>query len=191
MTVRLGSRNPLVVVTGGHDAGKSFFCMRVVRAAQRRGMSVGGVITHKLIVEGEEVRYVEDIGSGEYRLLYRCRPEAGPSHRQPSPETVRWAQAVLESAADRDLLVLDELGPLELYSGGGWDNALRLLERRADRLTLVVVADGLLGRFHAEVAHREMSLVELSTDTREESLVAMLAWLPSYSRGVRPGAIAA
>jgi len=183
MDVRLRTRNPLVVVTGGHDAGKSFFCMRVVRAARRRGLTVGGLITHKLIVEGEEVRYVEDVGSGEYRLLYRCRPDAGPSRRKPALETVSWAEHALEAAAERDLLVLDELGPLELYSGGGWEAALPLVERRADRLTLVVVGDGLLGRFHAEVARRDVSLVELSTDTREESLAATLVWLTHRSRG--------
>jgi len=183
MDVTLRAGNPLVVVTGGHDAGKSFFCMRVVRAARRRGLTVGGLITHKLIVEGEEVRYVEDIGSGEYRVLYRCRPDAGPSQRRPAPETVRWADDALEAAAESDLLVLDELGPLELYSREGWEAALPVLERRTDRLTLVVVGDGLLGRFHAEVARRDLSLVELSPDTREESLAATLAWLSRRRRG--------
>jgi len=184
MTVRLQTRNPLVVVTGGHDAGKSFFCMRVVRAARRRGLSVGGLISHKLIVDGEEVRYGEDIGRAEYRLLYRCRPDAGPSQRRPSLETVRWAEEVIAAAQESDLLVLDELGPLELYSGGGWEATLPLLERRADRLSLVVVGNGLLGRFNAAVAHHEMSLLELSTDTREESLAAILAWLPGQGAGV-------
>jgi len=77
--------------------------------------------------------------------------------------------------------VLDELGPHELVSGGGWLGALGLLERRAERPTLVVVGDGLIGRFRAALPRRDTSLIALSEETREESLAAMLAWLSGHS----------
>jgi nucleoside-triphosphatase THEP1 len=183
--------NPVVVVTGGHDAGKSLFCMRVVRAAQRRGLSVGGLITHKLVVDDAEIRFVEDVARREYRLLYRCRTDAGLLARNPSAETIGWAEDVLERAAECDLLVLDELGPHELVSGDGWEGALALLERRAERPTLVVVGDGLLGRFRAALPRRDTSLVALSDENREESLAAMLAWLSGYSTNGRRSVSAA
>jgi len=181
----------VVVVTGGHGAGKSHFCMRVVRAAQRRGLSVGGLITHKLEVDDTEIRFVEDVSRRVYRLLYRCRPDVGPLGRTPLPETIGWAEGVLEREAECDLLVLDELGPHELVGSDGWGGALALLERRAERPTLVVVGDGLVGRFHAALPRRETSVIALSEETRDESLAAMLAWLSGHptNGGRRPAAV--
>ena len=56
-------------------------------------------------------------------------------------ESVRWGRHELDRCltGSTDLLVIDQLGPLELLAGSGWVNAVRVLHEGRYGLALVVV----------------------------------------------------
>jgi nucleoside-triphosphatase THEP1 len=67
------------------------------------------------------------------------------------PATLERARAIIRDADPSGLLVVDEVGPLELAGGGLWP-ALRDVLRRQDRTTLLVVREEILAGLSAALA---------------------------------------
>ena len=61
-----------------------------------------------------------------------------------APETIGWGNIVLAEATPCQLLVVDELGPLELERKGGWQEAFDVLRRGHFALALVVIRSELV-----------------------------------------------
>jgi len=58
--------------------------------------------------------------------------------------TLAWCNSLLANAGDADLLVVDELGPLELEQNGGWIQGIRAVDAGRFRMGLLVVRPRLL-----------------------------------------------
>lgn len=123
----------VALVSGAIGAGKTTACQKVVGAARARGYTCGGLLTPALIEEGCKVGILGvDLTSGECRVLARKdRDLGGPcvGCYHFTADAFAWANAVIASAVEAgcDLLVVDEIGPLELIQGGGLAPALDLL----------------------------------------------------------------
>lgn len=150
----------VALVSGAIGAGKTTVCQKVVEAARARGFACGGLLTPALIEDGRKVGIVGvDLGSGERRVLARTDhdlggPCVGCYHF--TADAFAWANAVIASAVEAgcDLLVVDEIGPLELVQGGGLAPALDLLSAvpRALIVVRISLVDALRGRL--EVGRR-------------------------------------
>jgi nucleoside-triphosphatase THEP1 len=144
-----------LVVTGPRGCGKTRFCSRLAEEARSRGHRCGGILTRRTSPEGGAARDVEDIAAGQSQPLVPAEGAAASAMRR----TYAWANEVLrEAARSSDLLIVDELGALELEAGEGLSAALGLAGV-ADRSVYVVRA-GLteallmrLGRPRAPVLH--------------------------------------
>lgn len=124
-----------VALLGGEiGAGKTTAGQRIVDLARAWGLTCGGLLTPALIEEGRKVGIVGvDLGSGERRLMARLDRDLGGPRvgcYYFAVDAFTWGNAVIASAADAgcDLLVVDEIGPLELARGGGLAPALDLLD---------------------------------------------------------------
>lgn len=183
----------LVVLTGEPGAGKTTLCVGAADYAQSRGLSVGGLLSLPHPAgDGNEWRRVTDIGSGEWRVLGRLRSPGcdslpplqcenlgggGPavdSAADYAPlswefyaDAFPWANARLARYADEppDVLIVDEVGRLELTRGGGWGSAVPLLAAGGYRLGIAVVRPQLLTVFAARVGPAVSSqIVEVRED---------------------------
>ena len=72
-----------------------------------------------------------------------------------------WGAAVLDSACPCDVLIVDEIGPLELERGQGWANALDVLRAGQFDLAAVVVRPSLIDAFRAAMGGASLSLLAL------------------------------
>lgn len=146
------SRGRIVFLTGAPDAGKTLVCQRVVEAARHKGLRVSGLITEaRRLSSGRIVQTVLNLRTGERRRLadYVGVDEGEPIGRGIAgrfswtfvSESVRWGRHELDRCltGSTDLLVIDQLGPLELVAGSGWVNAVRVLQEARYGLALVVV----------------------------------------------------
>ncbi len=94
---------------------------------RRQGLGVAGVASPRVLRDGKTVGYwVRDLATGEERALCALAPPGIPFRRFFfSPEGLAFANAALGRAArEADVVVVDEVGPLEL-SGGGFAPGLR------------------------------------------------------------------
>jgi len=134
----------LMILTGEIEAGKTTLCTQVADLAQEQGVDLAGVISPPVFSDMEKVAIdVIDLRTGEQR---RLAERTGGENRGPRtrrwqfyPEIVRWGNQVLRSAVPCQLLIVDELGPLELERGEGWTDALEVLDRGEYQQALVVI----------------------------------------------------
>jgi nucleoside-triphosphatase THEP1 len=78
-------------------------------------------------------------------LAERVPPEQSTGRRwRFHPDALIRGDALLRASQDCDLLVIDEIGPLELIDHGGWTSALDVLKEGRYRQALVVIRPGLL-----------------------------------------------
>ena len=164
----------ITVLVGPSGSGKTVLCQRAARVARAAGRDVRGVISPRRY-DGAGVRVGIDLldpATGQrWELAERTAPDplTGRSWRF-VPEALARGAALLAGSGPCDLLIVDELGPLELLEGQGWANALDILRAGAYRRALVVVRPGLLP-----------VLLE-----RLEPLPLHTLWLPGPGQGQAP-----
>jgi nucleoside-triphosphatase len=144
-------RKRLIVVTGDPGTGKSTRCRQVARAAREAGRVVRGYVGTDEPDGGGVKRWLEDLQSGERALLGRmATPEAiaaGAPRWILESSTLARCSRVLEEACPADLLVIDEVGPLELVEERGAMEGVRQALAGDYDVALVVVRPWLVGRF--------------------------------------------
>lgn len=99
--------------------------LRAVALFRQRGLSVGGMVTREVRDLGTCARVgfeVEDLATGRLGWLARVSGGLGPRVGRyvvdiPALEGV-GASAISDAAVHSDVIVIDEVGPMELLSGG-------------------------------------------------------------------------
>ncbi|HHX63400.1 MAG TPA: hypothetical protein GX702_00765 [Chloroflexi bacterium] len=138
-----------VIVTGQRGAGKSTWCDELLRLAVSQGWQVAGVWSPAVFEKDVKVG-IDMVGlpDGERRRLAVLRRDGdtNPFGMRWSfdDETIAWGNAVLANTDAPDLLMIDELGPLEFEHGQGLTEGLRAVDRRRYRLAVIVIRPELL-----------------------------------------------
>ncbi len=165
-------RRPLVLLTGEPGTGKTEVCLCVVDAARHKGLRVTGLVTeaHRLS-SGRIVQTVLNLRTGERRRLadYVGVDEGEPIGRGVAgrfswtfvTESLRWGRHELDRCLTgaSDLLVIDQIGPLELLAGSGWVNAVQVLEEGRFGMAVVVVNPLVVDRLRCRLGASEVTQV--------------------------------
>lgn len=139
------------LLTGTKQVGKTTVCQRVAELARARGYRPQGVLTPALYDgNGAKIGFEAlDLGRGQRWLL--ALTEQGLDGPQIGPYTfdaagLARAIEVLQQACalPGDLLIVDEIGPLELERGQGFAPLLDLLPLPGPGHVLIVVRPALL-----------------------------------------------
>ena len=178
-------RAPLnALVTGEIGVGKSTACRRVIDMAIARGHKVGGILTPAIHdPQGEKTGIaIVDLASREQRLLGvvdQGQPGVKVGRYRFDPESVAWGRRALELAVDDgcDLLVVDEIGHLELRRGEGFVNALDIIPSGTVRRTLTIVRRALVGLYLQRLPGTEMRVFEVTEANRDEMPARISEWL--------------
>jgi nucleoside-triphosphatase THEP1 len=144
------------ILTGAQGSGKTSLLERLVPLVRQRGHTVAGIRAPLVMHAGARIGYnVEDIKTGDTLPLCRIGQRnavetAGPFGFDRTGIRFGARALALEAVAQRDIVVVDEIGPLELR-GGGWAPVVRpLLESYGGSLLLVIRPDilqAVLGRW--------------------------------------------
>lgn len=144
-------RGQINLITGAIGCGKTTYCRTQIDAARRAGLDIAGVLSLARFEQGVKVGIdALDLRSGELRPLAHLRRAAADAtgvvtqRWRFDAETLDWANQALATATPCDLLVVDELGPLELEQGRGWTAGLVAIDTRAFDAALVVVRHSLI-----------------------------------------------
>ncbi|MBI4061997.1 MAG: DUF2478 domain-containing protein [Elusimicrobia bacterium] len=137
----------LYLIAGDKAQGKTTLALAAADALRARGLSVAGIAAPGLWKDGQREGFdIIDLQDG--RRLPLCRrqaPAAWTERTGPyrfSPEGLALGRRAL--GADADVLIVDEVGPLEL-SGGGWAAGLDRLASARFGPMLWVARTGLIG----------------------------------------------
>lgn len=162
------------VLTGEVHIGKTTVCRTVADLAVQRGYCVRGILTPPILDENGVRLGIEvvDLASGERRELARTDRDLGGPRVGPyrfDRVALQWAQdAVARAIAEGgDLLIVDEIGRLELEQDNGFNQILDLLETSIMLRSLLVVRATLLDAFRRRLPQLEFITFELTQDNRD------------------------
>ena len=156
-----------VILTGERGVGKTTVCQKTVALAQARQYKCAGILTVSCT---DGARDVVDVRSGDLRRL-TVEPGTDQGVIQGrfcfDAETLTWGGDVLAQAAPCHLLVIDELGPLEVERGAGWQNVFDVLSENGFRLALAVVRPELLVRVQLRLPASATTVLTVTAHNRD------------------------
>jgi nucleoside-triphosphatase THEP1 len=155
----------IMIITGPRDSGKTRTAAGLARAWKGQGVAVGGVVSEAVLSGRKKVRY-------EFRdlLTDACTPYAvlrpdpvppgGPAYEF-LPDGLEFGCAAVLQGMDKptSVLVIDEIGPLEMTGGGLWEPARKAASEFPGRVVLTVrpsLLEELLTRLHLEIRDVEV-----------------------------------
>lgn len=175
---------PLIgLLAGPVGVGKTTVAERLVGLARRQGVHCGGLLAPALKDGcGQKTGiWGVDVSSAERRILARtdrdlCGPSVGPYSFD--ADALAWAVRVLEAAiGDCDLLIVDEMGKMELWQGLGLAPILPCLAAGGAERALVVVRELLLEELQARLAAVDQVVFRASEENRGQLPGQVLAGL--------------
>lgn len=144
-----GDYRNVILLTGTRQVGKTSLLRRIVQDLKARDLDIAGVISPAVFEGGEKTAIdLVDISRGESRRMAEKRKEDSSgiiTDRWGFDSAVLdWGDSVLASVNACDVLVIDELGPLEFERGLGLQHGLTTVENAEYRLAIVVIRPELI-----------------------------------------------
>jgi nucleoside-triphosphatase THEP1 len=139
----------LYLLTGDRQAGKTSLCADLATRASAQGYQVAGLLSPAVFRSGKKIGIdLLDLATRDRRRLARLQaeysPEVGGRRWRLDQRALSWGNQILGAIDDCDVLILDELGPLEMLERDGLTQAFELLEAGRYSLACVVVRPALL-----------------------------------------------
>jgi nucleoside-triphosphatase len=141
------------LLTAPSGAGKTTFCRSLADQARAAGWDVAGILSPPVFENGEKVGIrAQDLRTNETRNLaiaastYNIRPltfDLVLGQWLFSPAALAWGNQILQTSPPCDLLIIDELGPLEFLRGQGWQTAFEIILLGEYKAAVVIVRPGL------------------------------------------------
>ena len=145
--------NNICLITGDSGVGKTTWCQRWLNLARAAGWQVAGLLSPPVLEQGQKVGIeLVDLASGERRPLAQRRPSEIEANDLITKQwwfdtaVLDWGNHVLQQIGTVDLLIIDELGPLEFERGQGLQAAFNLVTAGNYRLAAVVVRPSLIAQ---------------------------------------------
>jgi nucleoside-triphosphatase THEP1 len=154
----------VLVLSGPVHGGKTTFLERRVPLWAGRGLGCAGFLSPAAIGPGGAPGYdLLEIATGRRRPYLRTEGPAAAERVGPYvfvPEALERARAILREAGGPELLIVDEVGPLELEGRGLWLALEDALRRRAGK-TLLVAREGILAELAGLLAPIEIVVFDV------------------------------
>ncbi len=166
------------LITGPPGVGKSTLISRVTLRLKSRGIIIGGCTTGEKRVGGVRVGFeVKDLTNGGTGELASTTAKLGPrvgKYRVNLSDLASVGAKGLSDAADvSEIIVIDEIGPMELVS----PDFRRAVRKCIDsgKPILAVVHERLEDDLLAEFRSKATDLLELDTNNRDQAAEEILA----------------
>jgi nucleoside-triphosphatase len=132
----------VLLLTGNPSVGKTTVLMKVVKALKERGICVGGMISREVREGGTRVGFeILDLTGSRRGWLAHVNQKNGPQvgKYRVNMEDLNGigAQAVTDAVEKCEVIAIDEVGPMELFSERFKEAVRKALE--SSKLVLAVV----------------------------------------------------
>jgi len=113
-------RKRVILLTGNPGVGKTTVLTKTVNALKQKGYYVGGMISREVRECGTRVGFeLLDLGGGRgwlARINQEHGPQVGKYRVNMDDLNAIGAKAIADTVAQCDIIAIDEIGPMELFS---------------------------------------------------------------------------
>ena len=132
----------MILLTGNPGVGKTTVLTKAVSTLKQKGYCVGGMISREVRKGGTRVGFeLLDLNGGRRGWLARVNQKHGPQvgkYRVNLEDLdAIGAEAITEAVAQCDIIAIDEIGPMELFSEKFKQATRKALESRKPVLAVV------------------------------------------------------
>jgi nucleoside-triphosphatase len=161
----------LILITGQPSIGKTTILLRTVDALKIKGYKIGGMISREIREGGARVGFeIVDLETRQKGWLAHVNQPDGPKISKYrvnlSDLDAIGAISILNAVADADVIVVDEIGPMELVSPAFKDAVSRAIENEKPVLGTIHyrARDSLIT---AIKARKDAEILEVTQENRE------------------------
>ena len=161
----------IIVLTGAPGVGKTTALIRVAQALNERGVKVGGIVSRELRTNNNNMRIgfeFINLGTNDRNVLASIAgngPKVGKYFVNIAG--CRFAaERLRNSVRNSDVIICDEIGPMELKSREFIDSVKDLLD--VDKKVIVVVHRNLQHHLTDEFRNKSRLLINLNSENREK-----------------------
>ena len=163
----------VLLLTGNPGVGKTTVLIKTVNALKAEGISVGGMISREAREGNIRVGFeIIDLTNNKHGWLahinQRMGPQVGKYHVNIDDIENIGATAIVEAVEKCDVIAIDEIGPMELFSQKFKQAVNQALESR--KMVLAVVHAKARDRLINEVKRREDAEIFTVTLANRDSL---------------------
>jgi len=164
----------ILLLCGPIRVGKTTLCQRWLCAARKAGWRVGGILAPARWDDGSKKNGINviDLETGERHQLATIvhqRSAATVGEYCFCQSSTRWALDGLLRAlrSPLDLVIIDEIGRLELEHGGGYAPALDAIANAQCKRVLIIVRDSLADALAERLAPLPCRRIDVSPAVRD------------------------
>ncbi|NPV76460.1 MAG: hypothetical protein HPY59_08785 [Anaerolineae bacterium] len=171
------------IVTGWRSSGKTAFCQGLIQQARLENWDVAGILSPARFENGIKVA----IDAVDLRTTIQ-KPLANLQRQDETDlafgdwffnrRTLTWGNQALRESAPCDLLVIDELGPLEFNLHTGWTAAFEVLESASFRIALAVIRPELM--MAGQALLKPAKIIEIHDVSEAADLIR--SYCPAFKR---------
>jgi nucleoside-triphosphatase len=161
----------VLLITGSPGVGKTTVLTKTVSILKERGCRVGGMLSREVRENGVRVGFeILDLGSQERGWLAHVNQPSGPQvgkyHVNLTDLESIGAKAILNAVENCDIIAIDEIGPMELFSRKFRDAVQKALESTKTVMAVVhwKVQDKLI---HDAKSRQDADIVTVTNENRE------------------------
>ena len=172
-----------IAITGRPGIGKTTLVMRVVEQLRDKGVKVGGIYTTEVREGGQRIGFdVIDLMTGRRGILARIGHGAGPrigKYTVNIDDLENLGVRAIEEAMERcDVIVVDEVGPMELKSSKFVKVVEKLLTLENKHVILTVhqrARDPIVMRVKERTGEELITLNEYNRDEMVSYVISRIA----------------
>jgi nucleoside-triphosphatase len=163
----------LLLITGNPGVGKTSVLLKVAEALKAKGYTVGGMISRDVRISGSRTGFeVVDLSSGMKGCLASVRQERGPrvgKYRVDIDDLNRvGVKAIMGACEELDVVVVDEIGPMELFSEQFREAVMKVAESK--KLIVATIHWKMRSELIDSIKKREESRIHMVTYQNREGL---------------------
>ncbi len=160
-------KRKIYIITGAIGEGKTAWLIKLCTLLNEKGIKTGGILALRIIQDGITTGYdISDISSGVRKPFLRLTGSEtiGVERFTVSQEGVVAGQNALDPYAnsDREVIIVDEAGPLELR-GQGWSNRIDELIQNTSATIIIAVRNSLTGSVIEKYGIAEAQVIDVGT----------------------------
>jgi nucleoside-triphosphatase THEP1 len=176
----------IIVLSGVPGSGKTTLCQEIYRRLSDQGVDVAGIISPPVFENGIKTRIlVRDLRTGRQTQLAEIEATPGSLTEKRwrfSSEGWEHGRTGLARALPCDVLIIDEIGPIEILLSEGWVYALELLKEVEYRKALVTVRPELLDHFCKWTDGAVPVMLTAAPESRMSAMVCMCRFIDPLLR---------